>query len=85
MNSREIDLLCEIDKEICQYNHLSRDQLFTLCVNRHLAASLHVYNDEVNEISKFLLAKADKRVHKALNKIKKFSDKDIIQTYMEDD
>lgn len=85
MNSKEIDLLIEIDNELSQYQHLSKDQLFTLSVNRRLAANLHMYNDEINEISEFLTTKTNDRVLNAMTKIRKFSDKDIIKTYMEED
>lgn len=84
MNSIETDLLYEIDAELTQFIDISHDEMLTFCINQHLASTLKRYNEEVDATSEYLLQKSSVRVLKAITKIKKFTDKDIINQYMED-
>lgn len=85
MNSLDLNILKIIESELNKYNYLTRVELFNLCINNRLAATLKKYNQDIDTTSEYLLRQSSVRVLKALTKIKKVDDKDVINQYMEDD
>ena len=74
----------EIDSELNQYYNMSRTDVFNMCINNKLAATLRRYNAEIDFNSEYLVRQESVRVLKALTKIHKSEDKEIIKQNMED-
>lgn len=84
MISLDRKLLSNIEDELSQYKDLTKVEIFNVCINNRLAATLVKYNEQIDSSSEYLLRQSSVRVLKALTKIKKNDDKDIINQYMED-
>lgn len=84
MISLDRKLLSNIEGELSQYKDLTKVEIFNICINNRLAATLVKYNEQIDSSSDYLLRQSSVRVLKALTKIKKNDDKDIINQYMED-
>lgn len=80
----DLDIIDEIEVELSRYKDLSKVEIFNECINNRLAATLVKYNEKIDSTSEYLLRQSSVRVLKALTKIKKVNDKDIINSYMED-
>jgi hypothetical protein len=72
-----------IESELNAYKDLSKVEIFNTFINKRLAATLIKYNEQIDATSEYLLRQSSVRVLKALTKIKKVDDKDIIQQYRE--
>lgn len=84
MISLDLNTLRTIEVELSTYKDLSKVEIFNTCINNRLAATLLKYNEQIDSTSEYLLRQSSVRVLKALTKIKKVDDKDIINQYMED-
>lgn len=78
------NILNSIEKDLHTYDSLSKVEIFNVCINNRLASTLRKYNEDIDSTSEYLLKQSSVRVLKALTKIKKVSDKDIINDYMEE-
>lgn len=76
------DNLEAIKEEIYRYKEGSRVDFFNDCINRKLKATLIRYNEETDQLSSFLMEKASMRVLKAITKINKQADKEVIYENM---
>lgn len=84
MISLDHNILQTIETELCKYKDLSRVEVFNMCINNRLADTLVKYNEHIDSNSEYLLRQSSVRVLKALTKLKKVDDKEIINQYMED-
>lgn len=84
MISLDHNTLKTIEVELNTYKDLSKVEIFNTYINNRLAATLLKYNEQIDSTSEYLLRQSSVRVLKALTKIKKVDDKDIINQYMED-
>lgn len=84
MISLDLNILKDIEVELSTYKDLSKVEIFNVCINKRLADTLAKYNEQIDFTSEYLLRQSSVRVLKALTKIKKVDDKDIINQYMED-
>lgn len=84
MISLDRNILSSIEKDLHAYDNLSKVEIFNVCINNRLASTLRKYNEDIDSTSEYLLKQSSIRVLKALTKIKKVSDKDIINDYMEE-
>lgn len=76
------DNLSLIKDELSKYDGLTRVELFNECINNKLKNTLYKYNVETEHMSDFLLQQEGIRVLKAITKIQKFDDKEIIYANM---
>ena len=83
-NSKVINSLNEIYKELSEYNKYSHDALLTKFINDRLSESLNQYNIELEKNITFLSNQAGMKVLKAISKKHKQEDKAIIETYFEE-
>lgn len=77
-------LIDEIYAELSMYNGYLRDSLMTKFINERLAETLHAYDIELDNNISYLAKTSAMRVMKAIAKKKKQTDKEIIESYMED-
>ena len=77
--------LIEIESELNQYYKIPRVEIFNICINKRLAATLRKYNAEIDATSEFLIKQESVRVLKALTKIKKNEDREVIKQNMEEE
>ena len=69
----------KIDEEINKYANFSRIELFEYCIQELLKEKLRLYSDEIDNTVQFLESRGSARVLKALAKIQKKEDKEIIE------
>lgn len=84
MISLDLNTLQLIEKELNTYRDLTKVEIFNVCINNRLVSTLRKYNEEIDTTSEYLLRQSSVRVLKALTKIKKVNDKDIISEYLQD-
>lgn len=75
--------LIEIESELNRYYKIPRVEVFNICINNRLASTLRRYNAEIDATSDFLIKQESVRVLKALTKIKKNEDREIIKQNMD--
>lgn len=80
----DLNILKQIEVELSTYKDLTKFEIFNACINKRLADALVNYNEQIDYTSEYLLRQSSVRVLKALTKMKKVDDKDIINSYMED-
>lgn len=84
MISLDRNTLSSIEEDLHTYENLTKVEIFNVCINNRLASTLRKYHEDIDSTSEYLLKQSSVRVLKALTKIKKVSDKDIINDYMEE-
>lgn len=72
-------IIDKIDEEINKYTKFSRVELFEYCIQELLKEKLNVYNEYIDTTIKFLESRGSASVLKALAKIQKQEDKEIIE------
>ena len=77
-------IINEISSELSMYNGYLRDSLMTKFINERLAETLHTYSIGLDNNISYLAKTSAIRVMKAIAKKKKQTDKEIIESYMED-
>lgn len=78
MNSVEnnfVSVLLEIREELAKYATISKDKLFTECINKKLQQGLEKYEGEIQKDVDFLSVKGEAMVLKALTKLQCANDK----------
>lgn len=73
-----VPIIAQINADFNKYKKMSREQIFTSCVNYKLNQSLNKYNEDLEKDALFLEGKEGYRVLKTLVKIQKDRDKEII-------
>ena len=72
-------IIDKIDAEITKYKNFSRVELFEYCIQELLKQKLKLYNDEIDNTVEFLENRGSTRIMKALTKIQKKEDKEVIE------
>ena len=68
-----------IKKELNKYSDKTKDELLSLCIDNKLQAALEKYNKEIELNSDYLLTRSSVRVLKALTKLQKRADKEVLE------
>lgn len=77
--------LDELRNEMDKWLAYSRIEAYNVCINKRLAATLKNYSAKIDEASEYLLRQESFRVLKALTKIQKNKDKEVINDNLIDD
>jgi DNA integrity scanning protein DisA with diadenylate cyclase activity len=72
----------KIKNEMNKYSGLTRTEIFDHSINRLLKYTLKKYNNNIENLSEYLLNQEGMRVLKAITKIQKSNDKKVIQENM---
>lgn len=67
-----------VKDELNRYLTISRDDLFTQCINERLKATLLEYGEHVENDSNFLMKQSEIRVFKAITRMQREEDKETI-------
>lgn len=70
-----------IKDELDRYKNVSRNELFTKCIDEKLKGTLKKYNEETNLTSTYLIEQSSIRVMKTLTKIQKKNDIEVLEAY----
>ena len=74
------EILDEIEQELNRYKDVSRTELFNQCIDERLKAVLLQYNEEADVTSNYLIRRGSARVLKALTRMQKQDDKDVLES-----
>lgn len=74
--------LKEIIQEIQVQKGFSRDKFFEGCINEKLKNIVARYNLDLDLGTNFLLTRPSESVIKAINKIQKVKDREVLRSYM---
>ena len=74
--------LKEIIQEIQVQKGFSRDKFFEGCINEKLKNIVARYNLDLDLGTNFLLTRSSESVIKAINKIQKVKDREVLRSYM---
>lgn len=86
INPLTLQFIKEIHEEVNLYADKTKAEMFTDFVNNMLQKTLCVYNVESSKITQFLADRVwSGRVAKAVNKMKKAEDKEIIEQNLNKD
>ena len=80
--SNFLNNILKIKEELKVSKAFSRDDLFEECVNKKLENVVKIYNRELDEGSDFLLTKNPESVLKAINKMQKVKDREVLKGYL---
>jgi len=70
--------LLQIQKELNAFKDISRDELYSKCIDDKLTETVLKYNTELDLNSKYLLTRASMKVLKGITKVQKAADKQIL-------
>ena len=65
--------------DLNKYKDLSQSDLLTNCINNKLQTTLETYSEEIKLNSDYLLTRSSFKVLKALTKLQKRADKDVLE------
>jgi len=74
-----------VEEEINKYSELTQTEIFNQSINRLLKRTLHKYNNNIDQLSGYLLNQEGIRILKAITKIQKFDNKKVIKENMRRD
>ena len=74
-----INHIKNIKKELSKYQDKSQEELLSMCIDNKLEATLEKYNREIELNSDYLLTRSSFRVLKALTKLQKRADKNVLE------
>lgn len=74
-----------INKDFNTYKDLSRQDLLKECINKKLAFTLKKYNEEIDWHSDYLISRSSVKVLKALTKIQKKNDVNVLKENMKEE
>lgn len=69
-----------IKYDLNKYANMSQAELLSYCINDKLQGTLKTYNDEIRMNSDYLLTRSSFRVLKALIKLQKKADKNVLES-----
>lgn len=69
----------QIKRDLSKYQDKSREELLSMCIDNKLEATLEKYNKEIELNSDYLLTRSSFRVLKALTKLQKRADKNVLE------
>lgn len=69
----------KIEEELNKYKNIQREDLLKSCITNKLAGTLERYNEEIDLNSDYLLTRSSTKVLKALTKLQKKQDKEILE------
>lgn len=69
----------KIEQDLLKYKDIQREELLKSCITNKLAGTLERYNEEIDLNSDYLLTRSSTRVLKALTKMQKKQDKQILE------
>lgn len=75
--------LIDISNELNKYKNISRNSLFTTCINNKLKNTLRQYNLEIELTSKYLIEQNTVRVMKTITKVQKQNDLEALEEAIE--
>lgn len=74
-----INHIKHIKRELSKYQDKSQEELLSMCIDNKLEATLEKYNREIELNSDYLLTRSSFRVLKALTKLQKRADKNVLE------
>ena len=72
--------LKHIKYDLNKYANMSQGDLLSYCINDKLQGTLKTYSEEIKLNSDYLLTRSSFRVLKALTKLQKKADKEVLQS-----
>ncbi len=72
--------ISHIQRELKKYENLTPSELLSFCIDSKLQATLKRYSDEVRWNTDYLLTRSSFKILKALTKIQKNADKEVLKT-----
>ena len=69
-----------IKYDLNKYSNMSQADLLSYCINDKLQGTLKTYNEEIRMNSEYLLTRSSFRVLKALTKLQKKADKNVLES-----
>lgn len=76
--------LAAIMAELKEYNTMTKTDIFNEAINSRLKDTLYKYNNNIDQLSDFLVKQEGMRVLKTITKIQKADDKKIIYENMKE-
>lgn len=85
MESRFKKNILKIKEELFKYESVSRADLFSSCIQDKLDTTLRKYNYEISRNADYLRTRSSAKVLKALTKLQKKDDMELLDSMAEDD
>lgn len=70
--------LHQIQNELAEFKDISREELYSQCIDNKLTETVLKYNVDLDLNSKYLLTRASMKVLKGITKVQKAADKQIL-------